>query len=183
VGEDRPDLGTVEGRPGPWPSIAKPVIGAVNGVAVTGGFELALNCDFLIASERAKFGDTHSRVGVMPGWGLTVLLPQAIGVRRAREMSFTGNFMSAEEALQWGLVNHVVAHEELMDFTRQIATDIIGNDQEGVRQIRSTYATIAHNDDAWEREARDARAWQRSHFSPEKVAARRAAIQDRGRTQ
>jgi enoyl-CoA hydratase len=98
-------------------------------------------------------------------------------------MSFTGNFMSAEEALQWGLVNHVVAHEELMDFTRQIATDIIGNDQEGVRQIRSTYATIAHNDDAWEREARDARAWQRSHFSPEKVAARRAAIQDRGRTQ
>jgi enoyl-CoA hydratase len=168
---------------GPFPQLRKPLIGAINGVAVTGGFELALNCDFLIASERAKFGDTHARVGVMPGWGLTVLLPQAVGVRRAREMSFTGNFMSAEEALQWGLVNHVVAHGELMEFTRQIATDIIGNDQEGVRQIRSTYATIAHNDDAWEREARDARAWQRSHFSPEKVAARRAAIQDRGRTQ
>jgi len=72
-----------DGRRGPFPTMTKPVIGAVNGVAITGGFELALNCDFLVAGEFAKFGDTHSRVGVMPGWGLTVLLPQAIGVRRA----------------------------------------------------------------------------------------------------
>ena len=171
------------GTRGPFPRLTKPLIGAVNGVAVTGGFELALNCDFLVASERAKFGDTHARVGVMPGWGLTVLLPEAIGVRRAREMSFTGNFMSAEEALQWGLVNHVVAHEELMTFTRALAADIVGNDQAGVRHIRETYATIAHDDDAWETEARDARAWRRSQFSTEKVAARRAAIQQRGRTQ
>ena len=120
--------------------MTKPLIGAINGVAVTGGFELALNCDFLVASERAKFGDTHTRVGVMPGWGLTVLLPQAIGVRRAREMSFTGNFMSAEEALHFGLVNHVVAHDDLLPFTRSLATDIIGNEQDGVRQIRATYA-------------------------------------------
>lgn len=171
------------GGRGPFPRGTKPLIGAINGVAVTGGFELALNCDFLVASERAKFGDTHARVGVMPGWGLTVLLPQAIGVRRAREMSFTGNFLSAEEALQWGLVNHVVAHQELMPFTRQLALDISGNEPEGVRQIRATYAAIAHRDDDWEREARDGRAWQRTHFSPEKVAARRVAIQDRGRTQ
>ena len=73
-----------DGMRGPFPALTKPLIGAINGVAVTGGFELALNCDFLIASEHAKFGDTHSRVGVMPGWGLAVLLPQAIGVRRAR---------------------------------------------------------------------------------------------------
>ena len=92
---------------GPFPTMTKPLIGAVNGVAITGGFELALNCDFLVASENAKFGDTHSRVGVMPGWGLTVLLPQAIGVRRAREMSLTGNFMGAEEALAFGLVNQI----------------------------------------------------------------------------
>ena len=163
--------------------MVKPLIGAINGVAVTGGFELALNCDFLVASEHAKFGDTHSRVGVMPGWGLTVLLPQAIGVRRAREMSFTGNFMSADEALQFGLVNHVVPHAELLPFTRALATDIIGNEQDGVRQIRATYAAIAHDDDSWEQEARDSRAWQRTMFSPDKVAERRAAIQSRGRTQ
>ena len=107
----------------------------------------------------------------------------AIGVRRAREMSFTGNFLSAEEAFQWGLVNHVVAHEELLAFTRQLATDISGNEQGGVRQIRSTYAAIAHDDDAWEQEARDARAWQRTLFSSDKVAERRVGIQQRGRSQ
>ena len=131
-----------DGIRGPFPRVSKPLIGAVNGVAITGGFELALNCDFLVASEHAKFGDTHSRVGVMPGWGLTVLLPQAIGVRRAREMSFTGNFMLADEALAFGLVNHVVPHADLIPTTRRLALDIIGNDQPGVRQIRSTYAQI-----------------------------------------
>ena len=136
-----------DGVRGPFPRLSKPLIGAVNGVAITGGFELALNCDFLVASEHAKFGDTHSRVGVMPGWGLTVLLPQAIGVRRAREMSFTGNFMLADEALAFGLVNHVVPHAELIPTTRRLALDIIGNDQPGVRQIRSTYAQITADDD------------------------------------
>ena len=176
-------VGDERSRQGPMPAHTKPIIGAVNGVAITGGFELALNCDLLIASDRARFADTHARVGVQPGWGLTVLLPQAIGVRRAREMSFTGNFMAAEEALQFGLVNHVVAHEDLLPFTRSIATDIIGNDQPGVRQIRATYAAIAHDDDGWEQEARDSRMWQRTMFSPEKVAERRAAIQARGKAQ
>ena len=168
---------------GPFPKVAKPLIGAINGVAVTGGLELALNCDFLVASERAKFGDTHARVGVMPGWGMTVLLPQAIGVRRAREMSFTGNFIDAEEALRLGLVNHVVPHDELIPFARGLAEDIVGNDADAVRQIRATYLAIAHDDDAWEQEARDARAWQRTMFQADKVAERRAAIQRRGRTQ
>lgn len=178
------DGGTnASGVRGPFPAMTKPLIGAVNGVAITGGFELALNCDFLVASERAKFGDTHSRVGVMPGWGLTVLLPQAIGVRRAREMSFTGNFMDAHEALAFGLVNHVVSHDELMPFTRSIALDIIGNDQPGVRQIRSTYAAHAAEADQWSREATDGAAWRRTQFSPEKVAERRARIIERGRNQ
>jgi enoyl-CoA hydratase len=172
-----------DGVRGPFPRLTKPLIGAINGVAVTGGFELALNCDFLVASEHAKFGDTHARVGVMPGWGLTVLLPQAIGVRRAREMSFTGNFMLADEALAFGLVNHVVPHDELIPFTRRLALDIVGNDQAGVRQIRSTYFQIATDDDHWEIEARDSRAWRRTHFSPESVAARRSAIQARGQQQ
>ena len=172
-----------DGARGPFPNVDKPVIGAINGAAVTGGFELALNCDFLVASERAKFGDTHARVGVMPGWGLTVLLPQAIGVRRAREMSFTGNFLSAEEALHFGLVNHVVPHDELLPFTRGLAGDIIGNDQPGVRQIRRTYAEITAESDGWAIEARDSRAWQKAMFDPAKVAERRAGIIDRGRQQ
>ncbi len=178
-----------DGRPnrdgvrGPFPAMVKPLIGAVNGVAITGGFELALNCDFLVASEFAKFGDTHSRVGVMPGWGLTVLLPQAIGVRRAREMSFTGNFMLADEALQFGLVNHVVSHADLMPFTRQLARDIIGNDQPGVRQMRATYGEITGEPDGWQIEATNAGRWQRDNFSAEKVEARRLAIQQRGRQQ
>ena len=172
-----------DGGRGPFPAMTKPLIGAINGAAITGGFELALNCDFLIASERAKFGDTHARVGVMPGWGLTVLLPQAIGVRRAREMSFTGNFLTADEALHVGLVNHVVAHGDLMPFVRQIASDIVGNEQAGVRQIRSTYAAINAETDGWAIEASDSRNWQRAMFSPDQVAARRAAIQARGRQQ
>ena len=168
---------------GPFPRLDKPLIGAINGVAITGGFELALNCDFLIASENAKFGDTHSRVGVMPGWGLTVLLPQAIGVRRAREMSFTGNFMLADEALAFGLVNHVVPHDQLMPFTRSIAADIIGNEQDGVRNIRATYAHHVQNESDWAFESEAGAAWRRSQFSPEKVAARRARIMERGRAQ
>lgn len=194
AGLDLKELGTTGGNlgagggsrtrdRGPFPDHHKPLIGAINGVAITGGFELALNCDFLIASEHTKFGDTHARVGVMPGWGLTVLLPEAIGVRRAREMSFTGNFMGAHEALSFGLVNRVVPHGDLMAVTRQIALDIVGNEQDGVRQIRETYNHIAADDDGWETEARDARAWSRSKFTPDKVEARRTAIQARGQQQ
>ncbi len=102
------------------PVIPKPIIGAINGVAVTGGLELALQCTFLVASERARFADTHARVGIMPGGGITVLLAQSIGLRRAIEMSLTGNFVTAEEALDLGLVNHVVPHDELLAFARDV---------------------------------------------------------------
>jgi enoyl-CoA hydratase len=183
LGGDRDGMGGGGGSGrGPFAGRIKPLIGAVNGVAITGGFELALNCDFLVASERAKFGDTHTRVGVMPGWGMTVLLPQAIGVRRAREMSLTGNFMLAEEALQFGLVNHVVAHDELIPFTRKLAADIIGNDPQGVRQILATYNEINAEEPAWQIETRDSVAWSQSNFSADKVEARRLAILERGRT-
>jgi enoyl-CoA hydratase len=170
----------------PWPAVSKPVIGAVNGVAVTGGFELALNCDFLIASERAKFGDTHSRVGILPGWGLTVLLPQAIGFRRAREMSLTGNFMDAHEALQFGLVNRVVAHEDLLPVTLSLAADIAGNDQRSVRAMLAEYAEIAGSiyNEGLTIEATHAKQWnsRRGGFDPAEVERRRAAIIERGRT-
>ena len=110
---------------------------------------------------------------------------EAIGVRRAQEMSFTGNFVSASEAHQWGLVNHVVPHDELLSFTRSLARDIVSNDGDGVRQIRSTYAAVTATTVAkgWEVEARDGRLWRESRFDPEQVAQRRAAIIDRGRRQ
>jgi enoyl-CoA hydratase/carnithine racemase len=156
---------------GPLPPLGKPLIGAVNGPAVTGGLELALNCDFLVASDRATFADTHTRLGVMPAWGMSVLLPQAIGVRRAREMSFTGNVIDAAEALDVGLVNHVVAHDELLPFARRLASDIVAADQAALRQVRATFAANSHDDDAWETEARAGRAWQRTRLRPDQVGA------------
>ncbi|AEG51579.1 Enoyl-CoA hydratase/isomerase [Sphingobium chlorophenolicum L-1] len=98
-----------------------PVIAAINGAAVTGGFELALACDVLIASERARFADTHAQVGVMPGWGLSQRLSRAIGVYRAKEMSLTGRFVDALEAERWGLVNRVVAPDELLPSALELA--------------------------------------------------------------
>lgn len=174
------------GQRGPFPAMSKPVIGAINGVAVTGGFELALNCHFLVASERARFADTHARVGIQPGWGLTVLLPEAVGFRRARELSATGNFLDAETALAWGLVNHVVAHDELLPFCRQLAADIASNDQAGVQRILKTYdeGALVDGAGAWALEARVSFDWLRSGGGrPEEIAARREAIQARGRNQ
>jgi enoyl-CoA hydratase len=170
----------------PLPRTGKPVIGAVNGVAVTGGLELALNCDFLVASERARFADTHARVGVQPGWGLTVLLPQAVGIRRAKEMSATGNYVDAPAALAWGLVNHVVPHDELLPYCRRLAADIVDNDAAGVRAIFATYEEGSQTTagEAWEVEARNARRWlEEGGGRGDEIARRREAIQARGKTQ
>ena len=101
-----------------------PIIGAVNGFAVTGGFELALACDFLYASNRAKFADTHARVGLLPEWSLSQKLPRLVGINRAREISFTGNYFSAEQAEAWGLVNRVLEPEELMPAAMETARQI-----------------------------------------------------------
>jgi enoyl-CoA hydratase len=102
-------------------SMRTPVICAVNGACVSGALEIALSASFIVASERARFADTHALLGVIPTWGLTALLPRAVGVRKAREMSMTGAFVLAEEALRIGLVNHVVAHEELSAFAIGLA--------------------------------------------------------------
>ncbi|OHD69810.1 MAG: enoyl-CoA hydratase [Spirochaetes bacterium RBG_16_49_21] len=99
----------------------KPIIAAVNGPAMTGGFELALNCDFLIASEQASFADTHVKMGIHPGWGMSQLLQEAVGQRMAKQMSLTCRFISAQEALRAGLVNEVVAPELLIPRARELA--------------------------------------------------------------
>ena len=167
----------------PIPTMSKPVIGAINGVAITGGFELALACDFLVASENARFADTHTRVGILPGWGLTVLLPQAIGLRRAKELSCTGNFLDAQTALDWGLVNHVVAHDELMPTALALAADVVGNDPDAVRQIFATYdaGSMTTGAEALEIEQRDSRAAGLTRGTD--LEARRRAVTERGRSQ
>ncbi len=170
----------------PIPNTRKPLIGAINGVAVTGGLELALNCDFLVASDRARFADTHNRVGVQPGWGMTVLLPQAIGLRRAKEMSATGNYVDADTALTWGLVNHVIPHAELLPFCRQLAADMVSNDRAGIQHMFTTYDEGSETSaaEAWLVESRNARRWlEEGGGRQEDIAKRRAAIQERGRSQ
>lgn len=115
-------------RPAAWRAMEacrRPIIGAINGAAITGGFELALACDVLVASTAARFADTHARVGVIPGAGLSQRLSRAIGMYRAKYLSLTGNFLSAEQAYEWGLVSHVVPPDQLEETARLVARDML----------------------------------------------------------
>ena len=167
-----------------WPSMTKPVIGAINGAAVTGGLELALYCDILIASENARFADTHARVGLLPTWGLSVRLPQKVGVGLARRMSMTGDYLSATDALRAGLVTEVVPHDELIPTAQRVAASIVGNNQKSVRALLASYHRI--DDDGTARglaiEAESALEWMRS-TSGDDIAASRTAVFERGRAQ
>jgi len=162
----------------------RPIIGAINGFAITGGFELALACDILIASSAARFADTHARVGIMPGWGLSQKLSRSIGIYRAKELSLTGNYLSATQAEAWGLVNRVVAPEALLPACRTLATDILSC----VPDVMRAYKRVI--DDGYAQsfaeglrlEAQASRAHARS-VTPETIAARRAGVQARGREQ
>ena len=119
--------------------VAKPTIGAINGAAMTGGLELALGLDLLIASERAWFADTHAAVGILPGGGMTARLPRAVGVRMAMEMSYTGRVVDAAEALRAGLVNRVVPHDELLPQARATAALIASRDTTVLRELKMLY--------------------------------------------
>lgn len=167
-----------------WPPMSTPVIGAINGAAVTGGLELALYCDVLIASEQARFADTHARVGLLPTWGLSVRLPQKVGVGMARRMSLTGDYLSAHDALRAGLVTEVVPHEQLMPAARAMAASIVGNNQKSVRALLESYHAIdeAHTSTGLWMEAEAARKWMRS-ASGDDIAASRASVIERGRSQ
>ena len=170
-------MAAIRGFPGP-------VIGAVNGFAITGGFELALACDLLIASSEARFADTHARVGILPGWGLSQKLPRLIGIGRAKELSFTGNFIGAEQALAWGLVNRVVAPAELLGCCRQLAADMLSCDPASLRGYKQLidegFATTFAA--GLRLEARASREHAKA-ITPEMVAARRGTVQERGRRQ
>lgn len=167
-----------------WPPMSKPVIGAINGAAVTGGLELALYCDILIASERAAFADTHARVGLLPTWGLSVRLPQKVGIGMARRMSLTGDYLSAAEALRAGLVTEVVAHADLMATARAVAASIVGNNQKAVRALLESYHRIDAEQTGsglWQ-EAQAARTWM-AQATGDDIAANRASVMERGRAQ
>jgi enoyl-CoA hydratase len=165
------------------PPHRKPIIGAINGAAVTGGFEIALACDFLIASEKARFADTHARVGLLPGWGLTVMLPEAIGIRRAKQLSLSGAFLDARTALRWRLVNEVVAHDQLLPRAREIAAQIVANPAHSVQAVMALYDEVAEltPPDAWVVENERAREWIAHRFDTAGLADRREGILETGR--
>jgi enoyl-CoA hydratase len=164
---------------------ATPVIAAVNGPAVTGGFELALAADFIVASERATFADTHLRVGVYPG-PVLVDLPRRVGPAWAREISLTGNFVDAATALRIGIANHVVAHEALLPFALDLAAAIAEQDRVMVTTMRNDW------DDANGTPIAEARRIHadygrkggfRDRATGAGIAARREAVLERSRGQ
>ncbi|MEC9239067.1 MAG: enoyl-CoA hydratase-related protein, partial [Pseudomonadota bacterium] len=162
-----------------------PLIGAINGFAITGGFELALMCDILIASTKARFADTHARVGVVPGWGLSQRLPRLVGINRAKELSLSGNFLDAQTAYNWGLVNRVVDPDDLLPSARALAQDILSTDRptrEAMLNImdRGWNTTLA---DGLDVEAVANKSHAAKHVKSEKIAARRQEILRRGRSQ
>lgn len=185
AGLDLKELGGQEALPDispRWPSMTKPVIGAINGAAVTGGLELVLYCDIVIASEQARFADTHARVGLLPTWGLSVRLPQKVGVGLARRMSMTGDYLSAADALGAGLVTEVVEHDHLLPTARQVAAAIVGNNQGAVRALLASYHRIDEsqtNEGLW----LEAVAARQFRTTGDDIAANREAVLQRGRAQ
>jgi enoyl-CoA hydratase len=169
-----------------WAVIAcrKPVIGAINGVAITGGFELALACDVLICSTNARFADTHARVGITPGWGLSQKLSRLVGPYRAKELSLSGNFLDAKTAYEWGLANRVVEPAELMPAALKLAGDMAQIELD----MLTTYKAMI--DDGYELSLRQGLELEHARSSahnrdvtPDMVEQRRMAIQARGRAQ
>lgn len=165
-------------------SFEGPIIAAVNGHAITGGFELALACDLILASERAKFADTHARVGMLPGWGLSQKLPRLIGMARAKEISFTGNTIGSELAYEWGLVNRVVKPDELLSAAQSLASNMASC----VPQVLVGYKKLI--DEGAGMSLPEALAYERKAgiesakaVSAEVISSRRAGVQSRGREQ
>ena len=168
----------------PLEDFSRPIIGAVNGAAITGGFELALSCDILIASANARFADTHARVGILPGSGLSQKLSRLIGIYRAKELSLTGNFINAVQAEAWGLVNRVVEPEELLPACQALANDILTCPGDMVQAYKKLI------DDGFHLSFGEGIALERKknheHFKsvqPENIADRRKDILNRGRNQ
>jgi enoyl-CoA hydratase/carnithine racemase len=154
-------------------SFSGPVIGAVNGIAVTGGLEIALACDLLVASTQARFADTHAQVGLLPGWGGSVRMARLIGLNRAKELALTGRFLGAEEALAWGLVNHVVAPDQLMAKATSIARQMAA----AVPETLKAYKRLL--DHEWDLRFQEALALERRSSLDNNAAVRGETIDAR----
>ena len=162
----------------------RPIIVGVNGVAATGGFELALMGDILLAASGARFADTHCRVGLAPGWGLSQKLARIIGPSRAREAHFTGNVISAQQAEAWGLVSRVVAPEDLLDACRQVATDIASCVPETVKVYKKMVNEGLQTDlAAGLAMERSVMTEVNQRVSGDVIANRRSGLQQRGKNQ
>lgn len=159
-----------------------PVICAINGFAVTGGLELALLGDFLIGSDAAQFADTHARVSITPAWGLTQVLPRLIGINRARQMSLTGAYVGAAQALEWGLLNEVTTADGLLPRAQALAAEIAETDQPTMTKIRSLIDESAETtlSEGFVRELKVFDAHMPG-VTMGKVAENRAKVQARGR--
>ncbi|MFC4267784.1 enoyl-CoA hydratase/isomerase family protein [Polaribacter marinivivus] len=124
-------------------NLSKPVIAAINGFALGGGLELAMSCHFRIASDNAKMGLPEVSLGVIPGYGGTQRLPQLVGKGKAMEMIMSAAMISAEEAKDCGLVNHVTSQEELLGLANKIAGKILRNSSvaisAAIRAVNANY--------------------------------------------
>lgn len=116
----------------------KPIIAAVNGYALGGGFELALACDFIVSSEKAVFGFPEVKLGIIPAGGGTQNLSRLIGKNKTKELIFTGKNLTAKEALELGIVNKVLAPEELINGVKDILKDINSNGPIAIRQVKKS---------------------------------------------
>ncbi|KRA24668.1 hypothetical protein ASD65_09775 [Microbacterium sp. Root61] len=118
-----------------------PTIAAINGSCISGGIEIMIACSFALASERAMFADTHAKLGISPGWGLSADLPALVGVGRARQLSLTGLPIDAATALSWGLVNEVLPHELLLPRARELAAAIASISPAAAENMVMLYAS------------------------------------------
>ena len=163
--------------------VNKPIIGAINGAAITGGFEISLSCDLLVITPQTRFADTHARIGLIAGWGLGARLSRAVGLARAKELSLTGNFLSAQQAYEWGLVNRIVSQKELLPTCYELARDMLSC----VPEVMNEYKRQI--DHAYDLSLGDAMVYEadicRRHRSPSAAAVseRRLLVQQRARNQ
>jgi enoyl-CoA hydratase len=133
--------------------LEKPVIAAMNGFALGGGLELAMSCHFRVASDNARMGLPETSLGVIPGYGGTQRLARLVGKGKAMEMIFTAGMIKADEALQWGLVNHVVPQDQLMAKCNELATAIMKNSPTALAAaIRAVNAGYEPGADGMQRE-------------------------------